>query len=243
MEIFDSWLVNRYIAHRGLHDTEHPENSLSAFQNAIDNGYAIEIDVREIGDGTVVVFHDDTLKRISGMDGYVKNIPTKDNLKKYKLNGTKESIPTLKQVLKLVNGQVPLLIEIKNNDKVGSLEESVLAELKKYKGEYAVQSFNPYVLEWFKKNAPEIWRGQLASKFKNEKMGCIKKFLLSRMALNKKVSEPHFISYKFNEIPRVCSTKFKGLPLITWVVSSQHDYMSVVKKCDNIIFEGFTPKI
>lgn len=242
MEIFESWLVNRYITHRGLYDNEHPENSLSAFQNAIDSGYAIELDVREIGDGTVVVFSDDTLKRMTGCDGYVRNIPSKDNLKKYKLNGTKESIPTLKQVLKLVNGQVPLLIEIKNTGKVGVLEEAVLAELKKYKGEYAIQSFNPFVLEWFKNNAPEIWRGQLASKFKGENINFFKKCILSKMKLNKKV-KPHFISYKFDEIPRVCSTKYKDLPLITWVITSQQEYMSVVKKCDNIIFEGFIPKI
>lgn len=242
MEIFESWLVNRYIAHRGLHDSEHPENSLSAFQNAIDNGYAIELDVREIGDGTVVVFHDDTLKRMTGMDGYVRNIPSKDNLKKYKLNGSKESIPTLKQVLKLINGQVPLLIEIKNTGKVGKLEEALLAELKKYNGEYAIQSFNPYVVGWFATNAPDVWRGQLSCKFKGENMNFLKKCILSKMKLNKKV-KPHFISYKFDEIPRVCSTKYKDLPLITWVITSQQEYMSVVKKCDNIIFEGFVPKI
>ncbi len=242
MEIFESWLVNRYIAHRGLHNETFAENSLSAFQNAIDNGYAIELDVREIGDGTVVVFHDDTLKRMTGCDGYVRNIPSKDNLKKYKLNGTKDTIPTLKQVLKLVNGQVPLLIEIKNTGKVGKLEEAVLAELKKYSGEYAIQSFNPYVVGWFGTYAPEIWRGQLSCRFRGENMNFFKKCILSKMKLNKKV-QPHFISYKFDEIPRVCSTKYKNLPLLTWVVTSQQDYMSVVKKCDNIIFEGFTPKI
>jgi glycerophosphoryl diester phosphodiesterase len=122
-------------------------------------------------------------------------------------------------------------------------EEKIYNLLKKYKGEYAIESFNPYVLEWFKKNAPEIWRGQLACRFTGETMSLIKKFILSRMYLNKKVSEPHFIAYKHNEIPRICSTKYKHLPLITWTIRSQHEYMNVVKKCDNIIFEGFIPKI
>ena len=243
MEIFDSWLVNKYIAHRGLHNEEFAENSLSAFKNAVEKDYAIELDVQMIGDGPVVVFHDETLKRVTGADGYVRNIASKDNLKKYKLNGTKDCIPTFAQVLRLVDGKVPLLIEIKNTGKVGVLEEAVLNMLKKYKGEYAIESFNPYVLEWFKKNAPEIVRGQLSCKFKGERMSFIKKYLLSHMKLNKKVSEPNFIAYKFDEIPRCCSTTYKELPVLAWTIRSQQDYMNTIKKCDNIIFVGFTPKI
>lgn len=243
MEIFDSWIVNKYIAHRGLHNEEVAENSLSAFRNAIEKDYAIELDVQAIGDGTLVVFHDDTLKRVTGADGYVRNIPSKENLKKYKLNGTKDCIPTLAQVLKLVDGKVPLLIEVKNTGKVGKLEDSLYTMLKKYKGEYAIEAFNPYVLEWFKKNAPEVKRGQLSCKFKGEKLSLIKKHFLSKMKLNKRVSEPHFIAYKFDEIPHCCSTKYKSLPVIAWTIRSQQDYINTIKKCDNIIFEGFTPKI
>ena len=243
MKIFDSWLVNTYIAHRGLHNEKYAENSISAFKNAIEHGYAIELDVQAIGDGTVVVFHDETLQRVTGADGYLKNISSKDNLKNYKLNGTKDCIPTLAQVLRLVNGQVPLLIEIKNVGKVGQLEESIFNLLKKYKGDYAIQSFNPYVLEWFKKNAPEVLRGQLSCKFKGERMNFIKKCVLRKMKLNKTVSEPHFIAYKYDEIPHCCSTKYKSLPVLAWVVKTQQDYINTIKKCDNIIFEGFTPKI
>ncbi len=243
MEIFDTWLVNRYIAHRGLHNEQYAENSMSAFRNAIEQGYAIELDVHAIGDGTPVVFHDDTLKRMTGADGYIQNISSKDSLKQYKLLNTKDTIPTLAQVLRLVDGKVPLLIEIKNTGKVGSLEEAIYTLLKKYKGEYAIQSFNPYVLEWFKKNAPEVTRGQLSCKFKGEDMGFFKKYVLSKMLLNKKVSEPHFIAYKWDEIPRCCATKYKKLPVLAWIVSSQQDYLDTIKKCDNIIFEGFTPKI
>ena len=113
MDIFKSWVVERCIAHRGLHNNNFPENSLGAFENAIKNSYPIELDVHLIADGTLAVFHDDTLARVCGKDGYVKNL-TKSELKNYKLLGTEYCIPTLDEVLNLVNGQVPLLIEIKN---------------------------------------------------------------------------------------------------------------------------------
>ena len=113
MKIFNTWIVNKYIAHRGLHNKNCAENSISAFKNAISKNYPIELDVQQIGDGTVIVFHDDTLQRMTGKDGYVKNITSVDSLKEYKLGGTKDTIPTFKEVLEVVNGQVPILIEIK----------------------------------------------------------------------------------------------------------------------------------
>ena len=242
MDIFKSWLVERCIAHRGLHNDEFPENSLGAFQNAVDNGYPIELDVHLISDGTLVVFHDDVLARVTGKDGYVNNL-TKDTLGDYKLLGTDYSIPTFEEVLKLVNGQVPLLIEIKNNGKVGDLETTLLKVLNEYKGEFAIESFNPYVLEWFKKNAPNIVRGQLAGYFKGEKLSFVKKFALKRMLLNKKVACPNFIAYESKVLPNRFVKKYKQLPLIAWTVRNQEEYMKVVKYCDNVIFENFEPKI
>ncbi len=242
-DIFDSWLVQRYIAHRGLHDEKLPENSLAAFKNAVEKDYAIELDVRQIADGTVIVFHDDLLKRMTDKSGYAKNISCKHCLKEYKLNGTDQVIPTLKEVLELVDGKVPLLIEIKNTGKVGSLEEAIWDLLKDYKGEYAVESFNPYVLEWFKKNAPQVIRGQLSGSFIGENLSFIKKFALKRMMLNKCVSEPHFIVYESRALPNRFVKKYKHLPLLAWDVTSQKEYNRVVKHCDNIIFDNFIPKI
>ena len=242
MDLFKTWLVEYPIAHRGLHTDEMPENSLGAFQNAIDNGYPIELDVHLTCDGTVVVFHDDSLARVTNKDGYVKNL-TKDTLKDYSLFGTKYTIPTFKEVLDLVAGQVPILIEVKNTGKVGELESALLKILKDYTGEYAIQSFNPYVLEWFKKNAPQIARGQLAGYFKGEKLSFIKKFALKRMLLNKKVSCPDFISYDARNVPNRFVKKYKKLPLLVWCVRSQDEYLKKVKYCDNIIFENFEPKI
>lgn len=241
MDLFHTWLVEKYIAHRGLHDNNAAENSLSAFKNAIDKNYAIELDVHQISDGTLVVFHDETLSRMTGKDGYLQSL-TKKDLKNHKLGGTEDCIPTLDEVLKLVAGRVPLLIEVKNETKIGSLEQKLYDTLKKYNGEYAIQSFNPYVLIWFKENAPEVIRGQLSSKFKHVKLSWIKKYVLKRFKLNKQ-SQPHFISYNADDLPSRFIRRYKNLPLLAWTVRSQNDYLKVIKYSDNIIFEGFEPKI
>ena len=107
-DLFQSWLVEKYIAHRGLHNEKLPENSLGAIQNAIDKNLPIEIDVHEIKDGTLVIFHDKSLQRVTGKDGYIHNL-TAEDLKDHKILGTEFSIPTLKEVLDLVNGHIPIL--------------------------------------------------------------------------------------------------------------------------------------
>lgn len=242
MDLFNSWLVETPIAHRGLHDKTHPENSISAFGKAIEAGYAIELDVQMIADGTIIVFHDESLSRLTDNDGYIKFLNRSD-LEILKLSGSKEKIPTFEEVLEFVDGRVPLLIEIKNAGKVGEIEKSVLEILKKYKGEYAIQSFNPYVLEYFYKHAPEIPRGQLAGYFKHDKLAFFKKYALKRMLLNKKISHPDFISYEARHLPNRFVRKYKTLPLLAWTVRSQSEYLKIVKYCDNVIFEGFEPKI
>lgn len=241
MDIFKSWLIEKYIAHRGLHDEESPENSLSAFEKAIEKGYVIELDVQQIADGNVVVFHDTSLSRMTGQDGYLKNLILEDLSACY-LEGTKETIPTLQQVLDLVDGRTPIIIEIKNSLKVGKLESATLEILKNYKGQFAIMSFNPYVLSWFKENAPEILRGQLSAYFKKDKLSLVKKVVLKKMLLNK-VAQPNFIAYEAEHLPNRYVRKFNNLPLLAWTVRSQEEYMRVVKYCDNIIFENFEPKI
>ena len=241
-DIFNSWLVNTYIAHRGLHDEKSPENSLSAFQKAIDKGYAIELDVRLLGDGTVVVFHDESLSRMTNKDKYLQNL-TKMDLEKITLLNSKEKIPTFEEVLNFVDGKVPLLIEIKNDrNNVGLLEKKVYDLLENYKGEFAIQSFNPYTVEWFKINAPTFTRGILSSFFKGEKLASLKKFALKRLLLNK-ICEPEFIAYNYKNLPNRYVKKYKNLPVLAWAIPSQQEYENVIKYCDNIIFENFEPKI
>ena len=241
MDLFKTWLVEKYIAHRGLHDDQSAENSLSSFEKAVQNGYVIELDIQQIADGTIVVFHDSSLSRITGNDGYVKYL-LKEDLKSCKLSGTKETIPTFEEALNLINGRTPIIIEIKNSGKPGKLEGKVLDILKTYKGEFAIMSFNPYVLKWFKDNAPEILRGQLSSYFKGETLGFFKKLVLKKMLLNK-IAQPNFIAYNAQNLPNRFVKKYNNLPLLAWTVRSQEEYMKVVKYCDNIIFEAFMPKI
>ena len=145
----NNFLKNNIIAHRGIYDNKKIfENSLEAFKKAIDKGYAIELDLRLTKDNKIVIFHDDKLERLTNEKGYIKD-KNFIELEKIKLiNNSK--IPTFKEVLDLVNGKVPLLIELKSNIKGTRLEKEVVKELKNYKGEYAIQSFNPKTIIWFR---------------------------------------------------------------------------------------------
>ncbi|MBQ0017350.1 MAG: glycerophosphodiester phosphodiesterase, partial [Clostridiales bacterium] len=215
--IYDSWVCNRVIAHRGLHNETLPENSLGAFENAVKNNYPVELDVRLISDGTVIVLHDDNLNRACGKDKYASSLK-KEELKDCKLFGTEYTIPTFEEVLKVIGGKVPMLIEFKQNEgKIGELETKVYDMLKNYKGEYAIESFNPFTLEWFKQHAPHIFRGQLSCFFKGEKLSLVKKILLKKLKLNK-ISRPDFIAYKFDELPNKWVKKYEklGIPVLAW---------------------------
>lgn len=242
MDIFNSWLTTCPIAHRGLFDKTHPENSLSAFDEAIKAGYPIAIDVRLLSDGTIVVFGDECLSRMTNNDGYLKFLK-KSDLEILRLNGTKDKVPTLEEVLNFVEGRVPLLIEIKNDSKVGTLEKGVIDLLKDYKGKFAIASKNPYVLEYFYNYAPDILRGQISGFYKEEKMPFLKKSALKKMKFNDKVSHPNFICYEGEHLPNRFVSKYKTLPLIAYTLKNQSDYLKVVKFCDNVIFENFEPMI
>jgi glycerophosphoryl diester phosphodiesterase len=240
MDIFNSWLCKTLIAHRGLHDENTPENSMAAFKKAIEKGYAIELDIRPLKDGTIVVFHDETLNRMTSKKGLI-NERTYEEIKGITLKNSKEHIPTFSEFLDFVNGRVPVLIEIKNIGKVG-FEKNVYELLKQYKGEYAVQSFNPMSLNWFRKNAPEVLRGQLSSFFEKDKFNIVKKFILKKMLLNKCFSQPHFISYNVDNLPNKYIRRYNNIPLLAWSVRSQEEYDKKKDIFDNIIFEGFIPK-
>ena len=238
--IWDSFLVNRFFAHRGIVEPNAIENSISAFKTAIEKNYAIELDIQPIADGTPVVFHDSKMSRMTGKDKYINNLTAQD-LEETTLLDSTEKIPTLEQVLNLVDGKVPLLIEIKSQDKIGDLEQKVFDLLKNYKGEFAIQSFNPYQLEWFYKNAPEIWRGQLASFFKGENLGSLKKFVLKRLGM-RKITHQDFVNYQFENLPNRFCRKL-NVPLITWTVKSQTDFIKAIQFADNVVFQDFEPKI
>ena len=159
-----SWIKETPIAHRGLHTKDIPENSLSAFENALKNNYAIELDVQFTKDKEVVVFHDENLKRITNDTRNIEDV-NYDELKNLRLGNTNEIIPTLEEVLELVDSKVAILIEIKDCKDYIELSEKTYEILKGYEGNYAIQSFNPFILEWYKNNASEVVRGQLSGTF------------------------------------------------------------------------------
>ena len=238
MDIKKSGLFTHPIAHRGLHDSTTPENSLLAYQKAIDAGYAIEIDVRPIDDGTVVVFHDDNLKRLCGIDKEIARC-TFTEIRELYLKHTHERIPLLSEVLALINGKVPLLIELKYDQPAGKLEAATLEVLRKYKGKYALQSFSPLALRWLKKNAPDVPRGQLASNFKDYKdIAAIVKPALKNLWLSP-LSRPDFISYDIRALPnkRVEKLRASGTPVLGWTVSKISESQEALKHCDNLICE------
>ena len=239
-DIFDCFLTNKMFAHRGLWDKESPENSLGAFEKAIKNDYAIELDVNPIEDGTPVVFHDSKMSRMTGKDRYIQNL-SREEFENTTLLNTQEKIPTLEETLKFIDGRTPLLIEIKSQEKIGELEKKVLELLINYKGEYAIQSFSPYTLAWFYQNAPKIWRGQLSSYFKGVKLGLFKKSYLKRLATFK-LAHFDFVSYDIKYLPNRFTKKLEK-PLLTWTVKKQEEYLKAVQYADNVIFEGFEPKI
>lgn len=242
METKTSWLINSPIAHRGLHNFDFPENSLPAFDNAAAHGFAIELDVRLTADNRIVVFHDEKLSRMTDCDGYVSNLKIED-LANIKLKKTEYSIPTFEKVLETVNERVPILIEIKKAEKSYALEERLIDLLKGYNGEYAVESFDPFSLEFYYKNAPQIMRGQLASFFHHADVDAShrEKMRLKKLKYND-VSRPDFIAYKITNLPNKY-VKNTGLPVIGWTVKSELQAQQAEKICANYIFEGFIPEV
>lgn len=241
MEIETSWVLNKPIAHRGLHNFELPENSLPAFENAVAHGFAVELDVHEIDDGTVIVFHDDKLSRMTDRDGYISNLKAAD-LDDIKLLKTEFGIPTFEKVLETINGKVPMLIEIKKAEQSFALEDKIIDMLKGYVGDYAVQSFDPFSMEYFYNNAPHIMRGQLATYFHRSDVYLTRRerSRLKKLKYND-IAHPDFIAYNSAYLPNKY-VKNANLPVLAWTIKSELAANKIQKFCDNYIFEGFIPK-
>ena len=184
-------------AHRGLHGGDIPENSLPAFARAVRHGYGIELDVQLSADGEIMVFHDDTLLRMTGQQGRLCEY-SRVRLTSLRLGESEQTIPTLEEVLALVDGRVPLLIELKGEQAGGdaALCERLAARLTAYEGAYCIESFNPMLLRWFKKNRPDIVRGQLVTNALRERPAGSRtvNFMLTHLLTNV-LSRPDFIAY------------------------------------------------
>lgn len=240
----EKFLNFRY-AHRGLHNKPTvPENSLAAFKAAVDNGYAIELDVHLMKDGNIAVIHDASLKRTAGMDVKIEDLTTAD-LEKFTLEESSEKIPTLNQVLDLVDGKVPLLVEIKPEGNCAAVTAKTVEILKSYKGDYCIESFDPRCILWLKKNAPEIVRGQLTQNFIKAKseLSFFTRLLLTPLVLNC-LNRPDFIAVEQTDRkdPQiVLATRLWGVRKFVWTVKSNEDLIMLEKEGFTPIFEQFKP--
>lgn len=238
-----SFYLEKPIAHRGFHNEDLPENSMAAFEKAIELGFAIELDVHLSKDGIPVVFHDEELERMTGSNGRVSQYIL-SSLKKLHLNGTEQTIPTLEEVLELVDGRVPLIIELKVNDHNGEFEAEVMKYLHFYEGDYTIQSFNPFTLKWIRSHYPNTVLGLLVtSDFSDTDLNLPKRKLLQYMALAP-VIRPDYIGldYKTFNIAQYYLIKMMTHGhIIFWTIDNMDLYEECQDLCDNIIFEGFIP--
>lgn len=231
------WLLNRPVAHRGLWDETVPENSLVSYERACAAGYPIEIDVHLTRDGEIVILHDDDLKRLCGVEGLVAD-KTLAELKQLRLLGSEETVPLLSEALKAVRGRVPFLIEIKGDANRG-LEEKLVSMLRAYRGEFAIQSFNPFILKKIRKLAPDFLRGILATWYYPAMPKWKQAFLRSLKSCM--FAKPDFVSYDVNHLPNKYVAA-KKLPLLCWTVRSVPAQRKAKSLGGNIIFENFIPE-
>ena len=234
-------------AHRGLHDIEKgiPENSLLAFRLAKEAGYAIELDVHISKDGKLVVEHDDTLLRTCG-----SSLTIEENdwnaISSLHLENTDERLPLLEEVLSLIDGQVPLLIEAKvAKGSSNRLAAALTTLLEHYQGPYCIESFDPRPLLWLKRNAPHIIRGQLAAHVIKDgaKVSPLTDFALANLLVHL-LSRPHFIAYSYKDRKnfsfRLCRALF-GTPIFFWTVRDEAAAAIAKKAQATPIFESVIP--
>ena len=233
-------------AHRGLHNKSKtiPENSMAAFRKAVEHGYGIELDIQFTKDEQIVVFHDDNLSRVCGIDNRLDSY-TYEELRQFSLCNTNEQIPLFIDVLKMIDGKVPLIVELKNGPKNKLLCEKTYEILKNYHGDFCVESFQPLIVAWFKKNAPEILRGQLSAgpeEFKKQ-LTKLQAFAISRVLTNI-VARPHFIAYHKNKSAWLVKlSELLGAIPAVWTIRDNDDSAYYEKTNDMVIFEFYSPKV
>ncbi len=232
-----SWLTAQPIAHRGYHDQNHKiwENTLSAFSRAVDNGFAIECDLQYTTDSIPVIFHDDDMQRLCGIKGDIRE-KTAGELGLIAIGGTADKIPTLGQLLRLVKGRVPIVLELKGRrgDDEG-FAAAVLETLENYDGPIALMSFDHWLLKDLKElNAP--FPVGLTAGGINEA-----EFAVHEEAMQLGLD---FVSYFYRDLPNSFITKQQSLgrAIITWTVRDQDAVEHTFKYADQMTFEGFDPK-
>lgn len=240
-------LAERY-AHRGYHDKPGiPENSMAAFRRAVEYGLPSELDVHLIADGSLVIFHDENLERQTGVKGSIESYDI-TNLRKLRLEGTDEVIPTFDEVLELYEDTgLPLLIELKCvKGNYRALVRAVADRLDRYKGEYVIESFDPRVLIEYRRLRPDVIRGQLSQNFFRSREGLpyYQVVLLTNLMLNS-LAKPDFIAYKFddrnNRVLRSLIDR-KGYGQVSWTIQNAEDFRTAVREGSVPVFEQITPE-
>ena len=237
-------LTGRSWAHRGLHNLEAgiPENSMAAFRAALERGFGVELDLQLTADGQVVVFHDANLERMCGVDAKLEYL-TYSELQTYRLAGTGERIPLFSDVLALMGGKVPLLVEIKTCRRRTELCAAALKLMRSYPGELCMESFDPRIVAWFRRNAPDIIRGQLAMQFRRSErsgsgVGPVESFALAHVITNF-LARPHFIAHRLEKKTfAVRLAERMGAMSFAWTSRTPGPESSH----DCVIFEGYLPK-
>lgn len=232
-------LLAKPISHRGYHDASvrNYENSVSAFQAAIDAGFGIEFDLQVTSDRETVVYHDPDLKRMTTESGPVRH-RTKDQLLKLSLLDSNDKIHSLDEHLELTAGRVPLLLEIKGiSGEDNGMVKSVAKSLQNYNGPVALMSFNHWIVRQFAELIPDRPRGLTAMGGDN-----FEHFHTTAMLDN----DLHFVSYRVKDLPCKFITKIKNeynKSVITWTVRTQEESDLSYKQADQITFEGYDPSI
>ncbi len=243
-------LLTRPIAHRALHDASdgRPENSRAAVKAAMEHGYGIEIDVQLTSDEQAAVFHDHSLERLTDREGLVRD-RTMPELASIAIEGSNETIPELAEVLGLVGGRVPLLIEIKDPDgtfgpDVGSLEGAVARALAGYDGPAAVMSFNPHSVATMQSLAPGVPRGLVTCAFRETEwpMPSARRAELAAI-LDYERASASFISHDIRDLEcaRVLELRQRGASILCWTVRSAEEERRARAIAANVTFEGYLP--
>ena len=232
------------VAHRGLWSPSGaPENSLAAFQAACAGGYGIELDVQLTRDGEAVVFHDDALDRMCGVEGKLRDRSLSE-LRELRLKGTEETIPTLAETLAEVGHRALVHIELKTPfGEVGPLEKRVCEVLIDHNGPTCVIGFNPYSHAWFAAHHPQVLRGLDSYRWNDNGAATLapeQRKAFARLE-HVEIAKPHFLALGLDMLPseRADELRAQGMPVIAWTVRSPADWERVRGHCDNLIFEGF----
>lgn len=236
-----------FIAHRGLFNNQDiPENSLPAFKLAVENGYGIELDVQLTADNELVVFHDESLQRMTGINK-ILNQCSYDEISDLCLLDTNYHIPLFEDVLKILNTDTPLIIEIKPEGRYIETTKATVEVMRSYPGIYNIESFNPNVVRYLKVNEPQIIRGQLSYNYlkdENSSINPIIKFVLTYLLFNF-YTKPDYIAYdctNTNNLSFKIVSSFYRAECIAWTVKSQKEYERIKKYYKCFIFDSFIPK-